>query len=72
MLNIISFYCNQGCISEFGLFLFGRALSSPPTPYQVLTIKISKTTDTEKNHVTQMSKPYIIFVADNDNQHCSK
>ena len=42
MLIIISFYCNQGYISEFGLFLFGRALSSPPTPYQVLKIKVKQ------------------------------
>ena len=26
----------KGCLSEFGLFSFGRALSSQPTPYQVL------------------------------------
>ena len=25
----------KGCLSEFGLFSIGRALSSPPTPYQV-------------------------------------
>ena len=48
MLNIISFYCNKGYISEFDLFLIGRALSSPPTPYQVLKIKTTKTTDTDK------------------------
>ena len=30
----------KGCSSEFGLFHFGRALSSQPTPYQVLKIEI--------------------------------
>ena len=32
----------KGCLSEFGLFPFGRALSSQPTPYQVLKIKHQK------------------------------
>ena len=34
----------KGFISEFDI-LHERALSSPPTPYQVLTKEITKTTD---------------------------
>ena len=32
----------KGYLFKFGLFTFGRALSSQPTPYQVLKLKLQK------------------------------
>ena len=46
----------KGCLFKFGLFTFGRALSSQPTPFQVLKIKTIKTTNSEnKDESTQLS-----------------
>ena len=44
MFNIISLTAIKGCIFWIWYISLGRALSSPPTPHQVLKIKPTKTT----------------------------
>ena len=49
----------KGSPCEFDLFAFGRALSSQPTPYQVLKIKISKTTKSPLLTIPQKTVPFL-------------
>ena len=45
----------KGCISEFDIFLVERALSSQPTPHQVLKIKCTKTTNIMEGRIDWLS-----------------
>ena len=40
----------KGYLFKFGLFTFGRALSSQPTPYQVLKLKLQKLQKLQKDN----------------------
>ena len=51
MCSILSLWTAiKGYLFKFGLFTFGRALSSQPTPYQVLKLKLQKLQKLQKDN----------------------